>query len=677
MAYDGTHSLLTDLLDRTIDAYNRYYTVPVTSPTMDALGARIAVRMQARGAHVTATLQPGTSLTLTSDRTVTIPITGIASGDVEQYAGQTISWITIPAGVTTTINVAASASHPLPGNWSHQDIGAVGVAGDASFDTQTSTFSVRGAGADIWGSADAFHFAYQRVSGDTRIVARVDEVENVDAWTKAGVMIRGSLDPSAPQALMLVSAGKGLAFQRRLSAGGTSVSTSGASKAAPYWVRLDRIGSTITAYQSTDGALWSLVGSDTIAMGADVFVGLAVSSHSTTAAATAALDRVSIGAPAASGDLPAPWQHQDIGAVGAAGTAAYDAAGGTFTVKGAGADVWDTVDALHFVYQPLAGDGRIVARVTSVQNVQSWTKAGVMIRASLDASSAEAFMLVSAAKGLAFQRRTAAGATTTSTAGAFEPAPYWVRLDRSGSTITAYQSVDGVSWLKIASDTLTLPSTVFVGLGVTSHAAGVAATAAFDHVAAGAAPPPTSTALPDGWTQQDVGAVGLSGSGTFDASSQTFTVSGAGADIWGAADAFHFAYTTLVGDGTVTARVASVQNTAAWAKAGVMIRETTDPDSAQALMLVSAGKGLAFQRRPQTASVSVSTAGPLAAAPMWIRLQRAGDLFTASSSADGVTWTVTGSDTIPMDQAVLVGLAVSSHTTSALCKAIFDHVVVE
>ena len=81
----------------------------------------------------------------------------------------------------------------------------------------------------------------------------------------------------------------------------------------------------------------------------------------------------------------------------------------TYTVKGAGADVWGTADAFDYVYRPMTGDGWIVARVASVQNTSSWSKAGVMIRESLDAGAAHAYMLVSFSKGLAFQRRAVAG----------------------------------------------------------------------------------------------------------------------------------------------------------------------------------------------------------------------------------------------------------------------------
>lgn len=185
-------------------------------------------------------------------------------------------------------------STALPMPWVNRDIGAVGISGSASFDSATNTFTVNGAGADVWGSADAFQFVYQPISGDGSIVARVASIQNVNAWTKAGVMIRETLTTGSAQAFMLVSPGKGLAFQRRPVAGGSSVSTAGAVGTAPYWVKLTRNGNLISAYQSLDGATWTLVGTDTITMGGSVYIGLAVSSHTTSATATATFTNVAL-----------------------------------------------------------------------------------------------------------------------------------------------------------------------------------------------------------------------------------------------------------------------------------------------------------------------------------------------------------------------------------------------
>jgi len=106
----------------------------------------------------------------------------------------------------------------------------------------------------------------------------------------------------------------------------------------------------------------------------------------------------------------------------------------------------------------------------------------------------------------------------------------------------------------------------------------------------------------------------------------------------------------------------------------VMIRNDLTPGSAHGLMLVSAGKGLAFQCRVAANGVSTSTAGPLVAAPRWVKIARAGNVITGSYSNDGTTWTVVGSDTIVMDPTVYVGLANSSHNAAALGTATVDGV---
>ena len=182
----------------------------------------------------------------------------------------------------------------MPEGWTNLDVGATGTTGAASF--TEGAYTVRGAGADVWSTADAFHYAYRALDGNGSIAARVTSIEAVHAWTKAGVMIRNSLSPSAAQAFMLVASSplKGVPFQRRLADGSTSISTSGSQSTAPRWVKLTRAGSTITGYESADGTTWTQVASSTFAMGPVVYVGLAVSSHVTGVNATATFDSVVI-----------------------------------------------------------------------------------------------------------------------------------------------------------------------------------------------------------------------------------------------------------------------------------------------------------------------------------------------------------------------------------------------
>ena len=217
-------------------------------------------------------------------------------------------------------------------------------------------------------------------------------------------------------------------------------------------------------------------------------------------------------------------------------------------------------------------------------------------------------------------------------------------------------------------------ATVLIGLGVSSHSTTAAATAMFDQVAITSGTPVSPTPLPSGWSQQDVGSVGVAGSGAFNTGTGTFVGKGSGADVGGIADGFHFVYKALNGDGVIVARVATIQNTNASAKAGVMIREALTAGSTHAFMTASASKGTLFERRITTRGSTTSTAGTLAGAPLWLKLERVGNTFNGYTSPDGVTWTLAGSDTVAMAASVYVGFAVSSHTATAAAQAAFDHV---
>ena len=955
-------------------------------PVLDRFGVQLVISAHEHDYERTVPMRGGVPAT----GGTTYIVTG--GGGAPLYPAGTASWTAFSASVhhylrgtatsctlrVTAVSISGGALDdveltrcappaPVPAPWTSRDIGAVGPAGSAT--ESSGTFTVRGAGADVWNAADAFHYVSQPISGDVDVVARVTSVENVAPWVKAGVMVRQALTPDSAHAFMIVSAGKGLAFQRRVATGGLSTNTSGGAGVAPRWVKLERRGNTITGYQSSDGLTWALVGSDTFSMGANVHVGLAVSSHDATRLATATFDNVrvtpvsgppnappsttvtsptagatftapatiALSASASDSDgsvarvdfyagttllgsdatspyaltwssvpagtysltaratdddgavttssavsvtvnpatpppntapsvaltapssgatftapatialaasatdsdgtvtrvefyagttllgsdttspfafswtnvsagtysltaratdddgattastaisvtvnpspptgLPSPWQSQDIGAVGPAGSAT--ASGGTFTVRGAGADIWNGADAFHYVWQPFAGDATVIARVASVEFVANWVKAGVMIRETLTPDSPHALMLVSAGKGLAFQRRVTRGGISTSTSGGAGVAPAWVKLERRGNTITAFRSADGVSWTPVDSETFTMPSSVYIGLAVSSHDATRTATVTFDtvSVAGGGTPPPppppnappsvsmtspsqgatfsapasmmlratasdtdgtvsrvefyngttllgsdtispyevnwtdvaagtytltaraidddaaatTSAAvtitvnaptpppsgLPAPWQSQDIGNVGAQGSAT--TAGGTFTVRGAGGDIWGTSDAFHFAWQPITGNVDIVARVTSVEDVHQWVKAAVMIRETLSAQSAHAMMLVSPRKGLAFQRRKATGGSSTNTDGGAGIAPAWVKLERRGNTITAFRSADGMSWMPVGSETFAMGANVYVGLAVTSHDATRLATATFDNVTV-
>jgi hypothetical protein len=178
-----------------------------------------------------------------------------------------------------------------------------------------------------------------------------------------------------------------------------------------------------------------------------------------------------------------PWTGTDLGTPSPAGASL---AGDVFTLRANGNDIWGTADKGRFLYQPIDGDGEMIARVLSVQATDPWSKAGVMFRVSTAANSANIYMLVSAVNGVSFQRRLTAGATSTSNVIAGISAPCWVRLVKAGNTFTGYYALDNAGapgpWVPVGAPITVAGTTWLRGLAATSHKDGTVATSTYDNV---------------------------------------------------------------------------------------------------------------------------------------------------------------------------------------------------
>jgi hypothetical protein len=188
---------------------------------------------------------------------------------------------------------------------------------------------------------------------------------------------------------------------------------------------------------------------------------------------------------------------------------------------------------------------------------------------------------------------------------------------------------------------------------------------------------------PRDWTEGGIRALSLwfqgypASVGSFiDNLNGTYTMTGSGADIWGQTDEFHFAYKSLTGAGSIIARVDSLDNTNSSAKAGVMIRNTLDPNSMYAIMCVTPTDGVKFEHRNDTAIDATGTTIADITAPQWVKIERdVSGFFTASYSSDGSTWDIAGAaEQIFMGQNVFIGLAVTSHDAALTCQAEFSNV---
>jgi regulation of enolase protein 1 (concanavalin A-like superfamily) len=369
---------------------------------------------------------------------------------------------------------AITAGVSLLPPWTDFDRGDVGLPGQVRF--QDDVYEVQGAGADIWGTSDSYHFVANQMSGDGETIARVTAEYANQTFAKAGVI---ATDPVADGTTVILDIRPNglIEFMARPSAGADMQFLAGASATFPVWLKLQRTGSQFTGSISSDGRLWQVVGTTTVAMPSDSLGGLAVTSHDTTSYNTSYFDHVLVASQLSN--------DSDVGAVGIAGNGALS--GTVAVMQGGGGDIWDTADAFNYLYTALQDDGQIIALVSPPDDLNPLThpfaKAGLMIRESLDPSAAQVMIDVTPSQLIEVLSRPATGAETQSIGGlSMTTSPMWLKLARQGTSVTASASSDGVNWTPLATTSPEIPGDALIGLAVTSHEQGVLTTAGFDSV---------------------------------------------------------------------------------------------------------------------------------------------------------------------------------------------------
>jgi hypothetical protein len=288
-----------------------------------------------------------------------------------------------------------------------------------------------------------------------------------------------------------------------------------------------------------------------------------------------------------------------------------------------------------------------------------------MIRADTTATSLFAGVELTALNTVEFAGRSGGGVFTSSTVAV--TSPVWLKLTDIGNNFSGYYSTDDINWTQLGTtQAIAMPSaTAMAGVWASSSNNTALNTSVFSDV----------SLVRGGWNDNDIGSPAFGGSADYDAPSDTYTINGNGADIWGNSDQFNFASTTMTGDGSAIAYVDSITNTNAWAKAGVMIRNDSSAGSVFAALLVSPTSGITFEWRSTVGGTTSQEVNVSIAAPVGLKLTRAGSTFTAYYSTDGINWIAIGpSQTVAMNAAALAGLAVTSHNTGALCTATFSSV---
>ena len=494
--------------------------------------------------------------------------TGLTPGTAYSYQVAAFDRAT-PANVSTPSTALSLTTQSVvsSSSWTSGDIGSVTPAG--SYTLSNGVFTVNGSGADIWNSADAFQFVSEAVMGDGSITARVVSQTNTNGFAKAGVMIRETLGAGATHAAVELTPSNGALFQVRTTTGDNAVDTQGPIVAAPYWVRVIRLGGIFTGYVSPDGVTWTQVGQYAITMASQAYVGLAVTSHDNGMLSTAVFDNVTVTHAVTPFDTQAPTVPTGLAATTVTANSiaiSWNASTDLPTPGGTGVGG-------YYVYR----NGNTTTPYATITSGSSFTDTG------LAPATAYSYQVAG------FDNAAPANVSTASTpplsvatAPPDTQAPT-VPTGLAATSITA-NSI-GLSW-SASSD---LPNPGGTGVGgyyvyrngnptpIATITSGTSYTdteltpvttysyqiAAFDNaIPANVSSASTASSfttqsvlVSPTWTGGDIGSVAPAGSYTVN--NGTFTVYGSGADIWNSADAFQFVSQALSGDGSITARIVS------------------------------------------------------------------------------------------------------------------------
>lgn len=189
----------------------------------------------------------------------------------------------------------------------------------------------------------------------------------------------------------------------------------------------------------------------------------------------------------------------------------------------------------------------------------------------------------------------------------------------------------------------------------------------------------TALALED-WQSEDIGDTAA---GATDIVGEEITIVANGADIWAAADACRYVYKEVTGDFEISARIVSMERANEWTKAGLMARQSLEPNSQHAFIALHSDHGVKMIHRDAPGA----NTGPEPweknfDPPIWIKLVRTGNEFTTFWSETGKdgSWQpadvpgCVGTATIEMDDTILIGIAATSHVAGTMTTVVVDDI---
>lgn len=209
---------------------------------------------------------------LTPERIVVV---NVARGLISAVQFTNLALLSFPTNLLNH-TVGELPDEALPGPWREADIGPARLPGSTRH--EHGTFTVRGAGQRIDGQADAFHYVFQPIHGDSEIVAEVASIQYTHPSAQAGLMMRENMGEYSRHVTVALTARRGGVLQVRAKEHASTESASGLRIFAPHWLKLKRRTNEFTAFSSPNGRVWSPLGKVSVPMADNFYVGLAVAS---------------------------------------------------------------------------------------------------------------------------------------------------------------------------------------------------------------------------------------------------------------------------------------------------------------------------------------------------------------------------------------------------------------
>ena len=357
-------------------------------------------------------------------------------------------------------------------------------------------------------------------------------------------------------------------------------------------------------------------------------------------------------------------------------------ADGTLSIETNGTSIWSSSDAGGtFLHQAFTGDFIATLKINQGLDTASYAKFGLMARGNTQNNSPLVMVMHTRDSGIQFGYRSGPGQNMDNFGNntGDSTVPIWVRLMRIDDRFTAYYSYDGSSWSLGGSVTVDFPNTLLIGIAGASYSSGSSTGNVDDFEVCPIDAEATSCQANSDdfegegsveWSDVDVGSTAP---GSSSRSGGVMTVSGNGGSLWGS-DNFHYTYQQVSGNFVATLKINSGPTLSGWAKAGLMVRGSTDTLGARVMVMKSRDAGVQFGVRrydggPAERFGSDTGSGAL---PVWARIVRIGDDFSAYYSTDGSSWTYAGSTTVDLPEDVMIGMGVSSYSSGNLDSGEFD-----